>query len=171
MATDHFKLNVGGVRLEASLATLTKVPESMLATMFGARLDMLRRDPEDGSVFLDRDGDCFRLVLDFLRGDASEAAKVAKTIREMPAPLHEAMMHELDFFGLTDAVFPVVPIEDGKFKAWGELNSTRRGCAAVIHGPRKMSMTSMLPEAPRCSVDKIYMLLLCTLYIDKATKP
>ena len=70
---DRFKLNVGGVRFETSRATLTKVPESMLATMFGARVDMLRRDPEDGSIFLDRDGERFGLVLDFLRdGGASQ---------------------------------------------------------------------------------------------------
>jgi hypothetical protein len=69
---ERFKLNVGGVRFDTSRTTLTSVPESMLSTMFGARLDMLRRDPEDGSVFLDRDGERFGLVLDFLRdGGAS----------------------------------------------------------------------------------------------------
>ena len=47
---DRFKLNVGGVRYDTSRTTLTKVPESMLATMFGARVDMLQSDPEDGSV-------------------------------------------------------------------------------------------------------------------------
>jgi hypothetical protein len=79
---DHFKLNVGGVRYDTSRTTLTSVPESMLATMFGARLDMLRRDPEDGSIFIDRDGERFGLVLDFLRdGDASQ---LVKTIRELP---------------------------------------------------------------------------------------
>ena len=61
------------MRYETSRTTLTKaVPGSMLATMFGTRLDMLRRDPEDGSVFIDRDGERFGLV-DFLRdGDASQ---------------------------------------------------------------------------------------------------
>ena len=49
---DCFKLNVGGVRYDTSRTTLTKVPESMLATMFGARVDMLRRDPEDGKPWL-----------------------------------------------------------------------------------------------------------------------
>ena len=70
---DRFKLNVGGVRFDTSRTTLMSVPESMLATMFGARVDMLRRDPEDGSIFLDRDGERFGLVLDFLRdGGASQ---------------------------------------------------------------------------------------------------
>jgi hypothetical protein len=132
---DHFKLNVGGVRYDTSRTTLTKVPESMLAIMFGARLDMLRRDPEDGSIFLDRDGERFGLVLDFLRdGDASQ---LAKTIRELPRPQHEAMLLELNFFGLAGAVFPRSWIEDAEFRAWGpELISNRRWCAAVLHGRR-----------------------------------
>jgi hypothetical protein len=130
---DRFKLNVGGVRYDTSRATLTKVPESMLAIMFGARLDMLRRDPEDGSIFLDRDGERFGLVLDFLRdGDASQ---LAKTIRGLPGPQHEAMLLELDFFGLADAVFPRSWIEGAEFKAWGaKLNSVRILYAAVLHG-------------------------------------
>jgi hypothetical protein len=130
---ERFKLNVGGMRYDTSRTTLTKVPESMLATMFGARIDMLRRDPEDGSIFLDRDGERFGLVLDYLRdGDASQ---LAKTIAELPGPQHEAMLLELNFFGLADAVFPRPWIEDAVFKAWGgELNSVRYWCAAVLHG-------------------------------------
>jgi hypothetical protein len=112
------------------------VPESMLATMFGARVDMLRRDPEDGSIFLDRDGERFGLVLDYLRdGDASH---LAKTVTEMPGPQHEAMLLELNFFGLAYAVFPPRPwIEDAEFKVWGpKLNSVRLFCAAVLYGHR-----------------------------------
>jgi hypothetical protein len=105
--------------------------------MFGARVDMLRRDPEDGSIFLDRSGERFGLVLDFLRDGG--ASQLAKTIREMPTEQHEAMLLELSFFGLADAVFPPRPwtIEDAEFRTWGgELNSMRMWCAAVLHGRR-----------------------------------
>jgi hypothetical protein len=46
------------------------------------------------------------------------------------------MLHELNFFGLADAVFPPRPwIENAEFRAWGgELNSRRSWCAAVLHG-------------------------------------
>jgi hypothetical protein len=111
------------------------VPESMLATMFGARVDMLRRDPEDGSIFLDRDGERFGLVLDFLRDGG--ASQLAKTIRELPTePQREAMLLELNYFGLADAVFPPRPwIESAEFRAWGAtLRSRRRWFAAVLHG-------------------------------------
>jgi hypothetical protein len=55
----------------------------------------------------------------------------------MPSePQREAMLLELNFFGLADAVFPPRPwIEDAEFKAWGpKLNSMRSWCAAVLHG-------------------------------------
>jgi hypothetical protein len=129
---DHFNLNVGGVRYDTSRTTLTRVPESMLATMFGERLDMLRRDPEDGSIFIDRDGERFGLVLDFLRDGAS--SQLAKTIQELPESQHEAMLGELEFFGLADAVFPPRPwFEGAEFRTLGpKLN---RWCgAAVLHG-------------------------------------
>jgi hypothetical protein len=124
------------VRYDASRATLTKVPGSMLATMFGARLDMLKSDPEDGSVFIDRDGERFGLVLDFLRD--GEASQLAKTITELPTePQREAMLLELEFFGLADAVFPRPWFEGAEFRAWrGELTSVRSWCAAVLHGRR-----------------------------------
>jgi hypothetical protein len=100
----------------------------MLTTMFGARVDMLRRDPEDGSVSLDCDGKRFGLVLDYLRN--GRASQVAKTIVNLPFEQHEAMLLELNFFGLLDAVFPA-PV----FKVWGsKLSSVRHCCAAVLQG-------------------------------------
>ena len=52
------KLNVGGVYFKTSLLTLTKDPDSMLAAMFSGRFE--ENLDEDGSFFIDRDGDLFR---------------------------------------------------------------------------------------------------------------
>ena len=52
------KLNVGGVYFKTSLLTLTKDPDSMLAAMFSGRFE--ENVDEDGSFFIDRDGDLFR---------------------------------------------------------------------------------------------------------------
>ena len=52
------KLNIGGVYFKTSLLTLTKDPDSMLAAMFSGRFE--EDLDEDGSFFIDRDGDLFR---------------------------------------------------------------------------------------------------------------
>jgi hypothetical protein len=130
----RIKLNVGGVRFETSRATLLGVTGSMLETMFGARVDMLQYDPDDGSVFLDRDGARFGMILDFLRD--GNASLFAKKLRGLPSMRQrEEMRSELDFFGLTDAVFPRAWIEDAQFRVWGgRLNDIAIPCAALVHG-------------------------------------
>ena len=59
------KLNVGGIKFETTLSTLTRYPESMLGAMFSGRHDMPADD--DGYVFIDCDGTHFRIILNFMR--------------------------------------------------------------------------------------------------------
>ena len=58
-------LNVGGTRYTTTLSTLTKYPDSMLGVMFSGRHDLPQQ--EDGSYFIDRDGEVFKYVLMYLR--------------------------------------------------------------------------------------------------------
>jgi hypothetical protein len=58
-------LNVGGVRFETSLPTLTSVPGTYLEAFFSGR-HLLAPDPVDGAFFIDPvDGAFF--ILDYLR--------------------------------------------------------------------------------------------------------
>ena len=60
------KLNVGGVRYETTLTTLTADgDESMLGSMFSGRHELQTND--EGDVFLDRDGTHFGHILNLLR--------------------------------------------------------------------------------------------------------
>ena len=59
-------LNVGGKKFTTSLQTLRAEPESMLGVMFSGRHPCNRR--KDGSIFIDRDGTHFRIILNYLRG-------------------------------------------------------------------------------------------------------
>lgn len=72
MAEHHFgrsvKLNVGGKIYKTTLSTLLKDPNSMLSAMFSGRHE-LNQDEEDGAYFIDRDGELFRYVLNYLRND------------------------------------------------------------------------------------------------------
>jgi hypothetical protein len=94
---------VGGARLNTSRAVLTKVEDSMLGRMFGRCDAMLQSDPEDGSIFIDRDGERFRLILDFLRD--LDGSHMQRTICALSEAAQESMMKELDYFGLEVAVF------------------------------------------------------------------
>ena len=58
-------LDVGGTKYWATLSTLTKYPDSMLGVMFSGRHDLPQQ--EDGSYFIDRDGEVFKYILMYLR--------------------------------------------------------------------------------------------------------
>ena len=58
-------LNVGGSRYTTTLSTLTKYPDSMLGAMFSGRHALVQQD--DGSYFIDVDGEPFRYILSYLR--------------------------------------------------------------------------------------------------------
>ena len=58
-------LNVGGSRYTTTLSTLTKYPDSMLGAMFSGRHALVQQ--EDGSYFIDVDGEPFKYVLSYLR--------------------------------------------------------------------------------------------------------
>lgn len=60
-------LNVGGKKFTTSLQTLRAEPESMLGVMFSGRHPCKKQD--DGSIFIDRDGTHFRIILNYLRGN------------------------------------------------------------------------------------------------------
>ena len=62
---DVIELNVGGKLFTTCLSTLRMDENSMLAAMFSGRIPS-SKDPH-GRYFIDRDGDAFRHVLDFLR--------------------------------------------------------------------------------------------------------
>ena len=69
-ALDKFKgrvkLNVGGVKYETTLTTLTAEGDnSMLGSMFSGRHELHTND--DGEVFIDRDGTHFGHILNMLR--------------------------------------------------------------------------------------------------------
>ena len=65
---DHavINLNVGGMVHTTSLSTIRKFPDSMLGAMFSGQYEI----PVDnnGHIFIDRDGDLFRFVLNYMRG-------------------------------------------------------------------------------------------------------
>ena len=62
-------LNVGGQNFQTTIHTLTKYPDSMLATMFRHSKNGLSPMPktQEGHYFLDADPDFFKVILNWLR--------------------------------------------------------------------------------------------------------
>tara|TARA_Y100000389_G_scaffold102944_2_gene99793 strand:- start:41 stop:622 length:582 start_codon:yes stop_codon:yes gene_type:complete len=94
-ALDKFKgrvkLNVGGVKYETTLTTLTADgDDSMLGSMFSGRHEL--HPNEDGEVFIDRDGKHFGHILNMLR-DSSVAVNLND---------RSALHTELKYHGISD---------------------------------------------------------------------
>jgi hypothetical protein len=61
----YIELNVGGIRYTTSRATLARYPQSMLESLVSGRFAL--KPMADGSVFIDRDGTHFGILLNAMR--------------------------------------------------------------------------------------------------------
>ena len=87
------RLDVGGIPYTTTLDTLRKVPGSMLAIMFseGHMNPGFRTD--DGRIFIDRDGELFASVLEYLRTGVLD-------MKGMGWLKMRRLSREFNFFGL-----------------------------------------------------------------------
>ncbi|XP_035682288.1 BTB/POZ domain-containing protein KCTD8-like [Branchiostoma floridae] len=90
------ELNVGGTSYSTSLETLRRHPDSVLGRMFAA--GPRSEPPRDGKgrYFVDRDGQLFRYVLDYLRTD--------RLLLPAGFPEKERLRREAEHFQLKDMV-------------------------------------------------------------------
>jgi hypothetical protein len=87
-------LNVGGTLYSTSRATLMRY-DSMLARMFSGRHEIKRR--ADGRVFIDRDGERFRHILNYLRdGDLDVEHLDEGTRKQLKREAVYFCLHELE---------------------------------------------------------------------------
>ena len=82
--TSRITLNVGGRSFVTSRATLRRWPGSFLEVMFSGRHALHPR--EDGSFFIDRDGDDFATILAYLRLGDKLAPQLDALEQAPPAP-------------------------------------------------------------------------------------
>jgi hypothetical protein len=66
-------LDIGGYRYTTSVETLRRIPGTFFDAYFSGRYTMDRSD--DGSIFIDRNGEHFGQVLDYLRGGVMSVAE------------------------------------------------------------------------------------------------
>ncbi|ELR13903.1 K+ channel tetramerization subfamily protein [Acanthamoeba castellanii str. Neff] len=90
-AGSRVKLDVGGVHFTTSLTTLMTEPDSMLAAMFSGRHELEKDD--DGRVFIDRDGELFNYVLQYLREGELD-------LFQLPSGVKQRLKREAAFYCL-----------------------------------------------------------------------
>jgi len=88
------RLDVGGSIYTTSTQTLRRHPNSLLGLMFSGRHD-LQREP-DGTYFIDRDGEHFRYVLNFLRDGSLDPQTLPTDRSAVRQIICEARYYQLD---------------------------------------------------------------------------
>jgi hypothetical protein len=86
------KFNVGGKHFEVSRALIVEHPDTMLAKLISKAWE--NESDKDKPIFIDRDGDKFSYVLDYLRYGSIE----------LPQSIPKTMLQrELDYYGIAVA--------------------------------------------------------------------
>lgn len=88
------KLNVGGVVYLTTRVTLTKYPDSMLGAMFNG--SMATGMDENGCHFIDRDGELFKYILNYLRSSKLSLPQEFKDLDQLG--------DEADFFQIAPLI-------------------------------------------------------------------
>ena len=103
---ERVKLNVGGMKFETTVSTLTKYENTYFSAAFSGRHEVPL--DSEGYYFIDRDGTHFGTILNFLR---------TETIR-MPEDRQDDLMAEVRYYALEEAVMAVsgelAPVEAPK---------------------------------------------------------
>ena len=86
-------LDIGGYKFSTSLQTLRAESGSMLGTMFSGRHPITKQN--DGSVFIDRDGTHFRIILNYLRGGITSTEQLPDNKLQLLELLTEVNYYQL----------------------------------------------------------------------------
>nr|QCL11624.1 kelch protein K13 [Plasmodium falciparum] len=92
-------INVGGAIFETSRHTLTQQKDSFIEKLLSGRHHVTR--DKQGRIFLDRDSELFRIILNFLSNPLT--IPIPKDLSES-----EALLKEAEFYGIKFLPFPLV---------------------------------------------------------------
>lgn len=166
MSDDLLTLNVGGVQYTTTRNTLLRYPESMLGKMFDGNFVPSCKD-KDGNHFIDRDGELFRYVLNFLR---SGRLKLPHNFTDF-----ELLENEADFYQIpalidalqefkkhsTDGAYlEILDFEETAYfyRFYSDppkgINSDLKNGGLVISGSKEVLLSLPLPDKTHKEVEK-----------------
>ncbi|CAF1402277.1 unnamed protein product [Adineta steineri] len=89
-------LNVGGEKYTTSIETLTQEKNTFFTLLFSRRWE-LEQDPEDKSIFIDRNGKMFSYILDYLRSNVipTNMIKDETFLQSLLIEAHYFRLHKL----------------------------------------------------------------------------
>jgi N-acetylneuraminic acid mutarotase len=93
MQEGHIELNIGGHHFQTSVQTLRRVPNTFFDAYFSGRY--AQDVCNDGSIFVDRDGEYFSYVLEYMR---SGVVSMAEPGARPSVPLLRALKREFGFY-------------------------------------------------------------------------
>jgi len=96
-------LDVGGERYTTSVETLIKEKDTFFTALFSEQWE-LQRDPDDKSIFIDRDGKLFNYILTYLRAD------VLPDILVKDQTLRHSLLIEAEYFRLHSLIKKLTPV-------------------------------------------------------------
>jgi hypothetical protein len=115
----HVEVNIGGRRFETSVQTLRRVPHTFFDAYFSGRY--AQDVCADGSIFVDRDGEHFGHVLEYMRdGVVSVASQEAS---ELDIGLLRLLKREFGFYCI-ELMAGGGAHDDGSIMLWSDR--TRR---------------------------------------------
>jgi hypothetical protein len=127
----HVELNIGGYRFETSVQTLRRIPHTFFDAYFSGRYAQDVCD--DGSIFVDRDGEHFGHVLEYMRDGMISVAEVGA---HSSVSLLRALKREFGFYCIElSAVAPVEPEQPDIVFAFGGYEDVglKRTWSDTIH--------------------------------------
>jgi hypothetical protein len=94
-SSTHLILNVGGYIFGTSAATLRRIPDSFFTSLLSGRyaMDVL----DDGAVFIDRDGEHFKHILEYMRDDTLD---IGVYLTDLPTNVLRILKREFAFYSL-----------------------------------------------------------------------
>ena len=103
MQNEVIVLDVGGKKFTSSLQTMLAEPDSLLGRMFSGRHP--QEIQKDGSIFIDRDGTHFGIILNYLRGAITSKKQLPDDLNTLSRLSCEIQYYELK--GLLNIIEPI----------------------------------------------------------------